>query len=171
MSQLYNTIASLSYTGDFRMQTGAEDPNKVTKLVETPGMLDLWDDMYSDTLDSLQDMGLLSVVKRNQSDERNITNNGNNGKQLEADFNDMAMRKQLVQLLPQRLHKQSNAIVGNACDLRSIHQGTSILRQELAKIVSPAAKTQSMKGFITAGPIKSWKYALAKFAKGRLEKK
>ena len=171
MSQLYNTIASLSYTGDFRMQTGAEDPNKVAKLVETPGMLDLWDDMYSDTLNNLQNMGLLSVIESNQSDDRNITITGNKGKQLEANFNDIAMRKQLVQHLPQRLQKHSNAIVDSDCNnLRSIHQGTSILRQELAKIVSPAAKTQSMKGFITAGPIKSWKYALAKFAKGRLKK-
>ena len=152
VSQLYNTIASLSYTGDFRMQTGAEDPNKVKKLVETPGMLDFWDDKYSDTLDNLQKLGLISV------------SNGSKGKQLKTNLTDVAIRKQLVQHLPRRLRKHSDSIAGSADN-----KGSSILREELANIVSPAAKSQSIKGFFTAGVVKSWKYALAKLKKGRIK--
>ena len=152
VSQLYNTIASLSYTGDFRMQTGAEDPNKVKKLVETPGMLELWDDKYSDTLDNLQKLGLISV------------SNGSKEKQLETNLSDVAIRKQLVQHLPSRLRKHSDSIAGSADN-----KGSSILREELANIVSPAAKSQSIKGFFTAGVVKSWRYALAKLKKGRIK--
>ena len=155
VSQLYNTIASLSYTGDFRMQTGAEDPNKVKKLVETPGMLDLWDNKYSDTLNNLQKLGLISV------------DSSSKGKQLETHLTDIAIRKQLVQHLPSRLRRHSDSIVGSSSNIGN--QGSVVLRQELANIVSPAAKSQSIKGFFTAGVIKSWRYALAKFAKGRIK--
>jgi len=150
-SQLYNTIASLSYTGDFRMQTGAEDPNKVKKLVETPGMLDLWDDKYLDTLDNLQKLGMISV--------------SNGSKDIETNLSDVAIRKQLVQHLPSRLRQHSDSIVGTS----SSTGNQAILRQELANIVSPAAKSQSIKGFFTAGVIKSWRYALAKLKKGRIK--
>mmetsp|Transcript_3167 Transcript_3167/g.7000 ORF Transcript_3167/g.7000 Transcript_3167/m.7000 type:complete len:484 (-) Transcript_3167:1317-2768(-) len=172
-SQLYNNIASLSYAGDFRMQTGAEDPDKVRKLVETPGMLDLWEKMYSDTLGNLQNSGLLSVVDSNKGDSvfvNHTNNHGSGGKHLETSFTDMAIRKQLVQNLPPRLRKHSDLIVGTGDSMDSIRQGSLVLRQELANIVSPAAKSQSIKGFFTAGVSKSWKYALAKFAKGRLRK-
>jgi translocator assembly and maintenance protein 41 len=157
-SKLYNTIAGLSYTGDFRMQTGAEDPNKIDKLVETPGMMERWGEKYSDTLENLQILGLLSVMNDIQSNH------------LETSLTDMAVRKHLVQNLPLRLRKHSDLIVGSQDSLESILRGGLVLRQELAKIVSPAAKSQSMKGLFTAGFVRSWKYALAKFAKGRLQK-
>ena len=162
LSQLYNTIASLSYTGDFRMETGAEDPNKVKKLVETPGMLDLWDKLYSDTLNNLQRSGLLSVVANDGFIKDNQQHH------LEINLDNMSTRKELMQNLPPRLRIHSDSIIGSSNNKVSIHQGSLALRQELANIVSPAAKSQSIKGFFTAGVVKSWKYALAKFAKGRL---
>ncbi|KAL7546786.1 hypothetical protein ACHAWF_010118 [Thalassiosira exigua] len=155
IGELYNTIASLSYEGDIRMQAGAEDPNKVKKLVETPGMADLWENTYSESLDELQTLGLISVVDGTDNKE------GGGCKRLECDFTNVAVRKQLVHNLPPRLRALSDCITGQ--------RGSSVLRNELAKIVSPAAKGQSMKGFFTAGPVKSWRYALAKFSKGRLQ--
>jgi translocator assembly and maintenance protein 41 len=149
---LYNTIAGLSYTGDFRMETGAEDPNKIDKLVETPGMLERWDEKYSDSLGNLQGLGLLSVVNDTQSTR------------LEVSLTDTAVRKHLAQNLPLRLRSHADLIVGS-------DDGGLILRQELAKIVSPAAKSQSMKGLFTAGVVRSWRYALAKLAKGGLRKR
>lgn len=157
--KLYATIASLSYTGDFRMQTGAEDPNKVAKLVETPGMLDLWERMYADTLNNLQEIGLLSMIKN--SDSSSSSEN-----EVEFDLCDVEVRKHLMDHLPPRLRKYSDTIVGSS----GISNGSIALRNELAKIVAPAARNQGLKGIFTAGPLKSWKYALAKFAKGRLKK-
>mmetsp|Transcript_14028 Transcript_14028/g.19928 ORF Transcript_14028/g.19928 Transcript_14028/m.19928 type:complete len:411 (+) Transcript_14028:39-1271(+) len=150
--QLYNTIAGISYAGDIRMQTGAEDPNKVKKLVETPGMQALWDGMYATIFSDMQSLGILT-----KDDVK-----------LELDFDDIAMRKQLILNLPKRL--QFDEIVGVASSKDSIHRGSELLRAELANIVAPAAKSQSIKGFFSAGVSKSFKYAMAKFAKGRLKK-
>jgi len=72
----------------------------------------------------------------------------------------------LVQNLPPRLRLHADQIVGAGDDSDSIRQGSLLLRKELANIVAPAAKSQSVKGFFTAGVAKSWKYAMAKFAKG-----
>ena len=174
--QLYSTIASLSYTGDFRMQTGAEDPNKVRKLVQTPGMLDLWEDLYFETLDRMQHLGLLSVM--NGSSDKNgmiveSLNHDTGGNHLEINLNDIAVRKQLMQYLPPRLRQHSDRIIGSVVEVVGTdpsEQGSLVLRQELTKIVAPAAKSQGIKGFFSAGISKSWKYALAKFAKGRLRK-
>ena len=159
MSELYTTIASLSYTGDFRMQTGAEDPNKVRKLVDTPGMLDLWETKYADTLKLLQEHGLLSLAtsREHEKDPR-----------IEFNPYDIEARKELMKYLPQRLYEHKDRILGldgQSC----IQQGSRVLRKELANIVAPAARSQGIKGIFTAGPVKSWKYAMAKFAKGRLK--
>ncbi|KAL7509698.1 hypothetical protein ACHAXN_006918 [Cyclotella atomus] len=156
-SKLYTTIASLSYTGDFRMQTGAEDPNKVTKLVETPGMLDLWDVKYANVFSSLQKIGLLSLTGDDK--ERTIEFNPHN----------FATRSQLMKQLPAKLRKHADQIIG-ADGQNCGNKGSVILRNELAKIVAPAARNQGIKGVFTAGPLKSWKYAIAKFSKGRLKK-
>lgn len=163
--QLYNTIASLSYTGDFRMRTGAEDPNKIKKLVETPGMIERWDELYSETLGNMQKLGILSVV----ADDNPLQDHGMS-RCLEISITDRSIRKQLAKYLPLRLQKYSDIIVGSDDRIESMQNGGAVLRQELANIVSPAAKSQSLKGFITAGVGRSCKYALAKFAKGRLRK-
>ena len=153
IGQLYNTIAGISYAGDIRMKTGAEDPNKVRKLVETPGMQALWDNMYLPIIAEMEKLGFLTK----------------NDAVLELDLNDIAMRKQLIRNLPKRLQLDEIVHV-TSNDEESINQGTERLRKELANIVAPAAKSQSMKGFFTAGVSKSFKYAMAKFAKGRLKK-
>mmetsp|Transcript_28379 Transcript_28379/g.60099 ORF Transcript_28379/g.60099 Transcript_28379/m.60099 type:complete len:510 (-) Transcript_28379:105-1634(-) len=187
--RLYNTIASLSYTGDFRMDTGAEDPNKVRKLVHTPGMLDLWERTYQETLESLEKIGLLSVVEMTDGDkddnatDETATANSSSMRALELDLCNYSTRKELMKNLPSKLQKYSEKVVGipkpgivnndiseNMVDDQSLTRGREILRQELANIVAPAARSQSIKGFFSAGVVKSWRYAMAKFAKGRLKK-
>jgi translocator assembly and maintenance protein 41 len=156
-SKLYATIASLSYTGDFRMETGAEDPNKVSKLVKTSGMLDLWEAKYADIFSSLQKLGLLSLI--GDSAERTI----------EFNPHDTATRSQLMKELPAKLRTHSEQIIG-VDGQNCLHKGSVILRNEIAKIVAPAARNQGIKGVFTAGSVKSWKYSMAKFSKGRLKK-
>lgn len=172
-SKLFGTIASLSYTGDFRMKTGAEDPNKVAKLVETPGMHDLWEQTYSESLQILHSEGLLSIVENAMEDGGGHTTNRGikTRRYLEFHPNDVAIRRQLIQYLPPRLQHHSDLIVGSSSsDVKSIRNGSLLLRNELANIVAPAAKSQGMKGFFTAGAVKSWNYAMAKFSKGRFRK-
>jgi translocator assembly and maintenance protein 41 len=159
-SKLYTTIASLSYTGDIRMQTGAEDPNKIKKLVDTPGMLDLWEAKYSDTLSSLQQLGLLSLTNELPNERDNY---------IKFDPLDPQTRKQLMKQLPPKLRRRSDQIIG-LDGQKCAQQGSIALRSELTYIVAPAARTQTIKGIFTAGPLKSWKYAMAKLQKGRLKK-
>jgi hypothetical protein len=44
------------------------------------------------------------------------------------------------------------------------------LSERLARIVAPAARYQSFKGIVTAGPQKAWKYAARKLSKGLLRR-
>ena len=58
-SQVYTQIAALSYTGDFRTAIGAEDPQKITKLVSAPGQLQRFHALYEQSLESLKTKGIL----------------------------------------------------------------------------------------------------------------
>jgi translocator assembly and maintenance protein 41 len=112
--EFYSKIASLSYTGDFRMQVGGEDPHKIAKLVQTPGQLERFHALYRGgdessssssssisrhddkdafthhgILQSFEQMGLLSI--------------GTNG--LEWDPSNMNGRNQFLQKLPPAVQK------------------------------------------------------------------
>jgi hypothetical protein len=71
--------------------------------------------------------------------------------------------------LPAKLRTHSEQIIG-VDGQNCSHKGSVILRNEIAKIVAPAARNQGIKGVFTAGSVKSWKYSMAKFSKGRLKK-
>jgi len=153
ISKLFSTIASLSYTGDPRMTAGAEDPNKVTNLVESAGMFQLWEDKYAATFDKLQKVGILSI-------DRSVDGT----RELQFLHGDNSTRRQLVANLPARLQDRSDEIA-------STSTGSLFLRKEISKIVAPAARSQSMKGLLTAGPVKSWNYVAAKLMKGLLRRR
>ncbi|EJK45919.1 hypothetical protein THAOC_35442 [Thalassiosira oceanica] len=153
MSELFRTIASLSYTGDPRMTAGAEDPNKVTNLVKSAGMFRLWENKYAATFDKLQKVGILSI-------DRSVDGT----RKLQFLLGDTGTRKQLVANLPVRLQDRADEIA-------STSTGSMFLRKEIANIVAPAARSQSMKGLLTAGPIKSWNYIAAKLLKGLLRRR
>lgn len=56
---LYETIASLSYAGDFRMAV-AENPHKIRQLVHSPGQLERFEKLYQPSLQRLEEQGVLS---------------------------------------------------------------------------------------------------------------
>jgi len=157
-SSLYRQIAALSYTGDFRMQMGGEDPQKLDKLVQAPGQLQRFQDLYRPILKSYETSGLLSV---SHSSSNNV------GGGLEWDSNDSSTISYLRQQLPQSLREDNTATA--ASNNRVI--GHDALAKALEAIVAPAARNQSLKGVFTLGFRKSIQYASAKLSKGLLSRK
>lgn len=125
---VYQQIAQLSYAGDFRTKLGAEDPNKIHKLVHSPGQLQRFDELYKDSLRDMEQAGLVSVV---------------DGTRIEY-----SVCGEFYHRLPARFAMDVN------------------LRASLARIVASAARTQSLKGIVTAGFVRSAQYAVAKLSKG-----
>ncbi len=165
----YTQIAALSYTGDFRMQVGGEDPQKIQKLVETPGQLERFHTLYREEnewsskgiLQPFEDLGMISI--------------GTDG--LEWDPYDISGRTQWIQKLPPGVKKPllvpstttSRQGSSNPVQNHLIQQQQS-LAKVLESIVAPAARHQSLKGLLTFGLRKSIQYGSAKLAKGLFRK-
>jgi mitochondrial translocator assembly and maintenance protein 41 len=135
--EVYAKIASLSYTGDPRMTARAEDPQKISKLVNGPGQKVRWNELYQDAANHLQKQGILDHASTDWKWDSTP-----------------AAQKYLWQQLPKRFQ---------------VEQQSAALHKALKATVSRSSRYQSMKGLITAGPIKSWKYAMRKLSKGLLK--
>jgi hypothetical protein len=122
------------------VSVGAEDPQKIQKLVHSNGQLQRWNDLYKDSLKRLISSGVMSVV-----DDEHVEINL-----------DESTRDELRRRLP--LHVQQRYV-----------STTNNLHQSLTSIVAPAARNQTIKGVVTAGIIKSGQYALDKLKKGILK--
>jgi translocator assembly and maintenance protein 41 len=144
LTELYGAISSLSYTGDFRMQVGAEDPSKIRKLVDSPGQLDRFHQLYNKAaLQPLIKQGVISYDTTQQS--------------ISWNPKDPSSIQHLWQQLPPKL--------------QCLRTNNADLQQALHSIVAPAARYQSFKGLWTAGLAKSTRYAAAKLAKGVFRRK
>lgn len=131
-SMLFGQIAALSYTGDPRVAAGAEDPDKIAKLVENQGR---WKRLY----EPIRREHFSSLV----SD------------QWEWESQNPLARRELQERLPW------TSYCGDS---------RAGLTRKLSSIVGPAARYQSMKGFVTAGPRTSLQYAYRKLSKGLLRR-
>lgn len=146
-TQVYAQIAQLSYTGDFRVAYGAEDPQKITRLVQGPGQLQRFQALYAEAAATLQERGILSI----ESSTTTIDPKGTIDKDTttthwtwDASPSSLAFLQSQIPLPPPPYH--------------------------LHKIVAPAARYQSFKGIVTAGPSRAWKYAIRKLTKGLLKR-
>jgi translocator assembly and maintenance protein 41 len=152
-SRVWTTLAGLSYAGDLRMQLSAENPNKVSNLVSSPGSMQRFRDLYGDSVQALQREGILSVKAPDGAPPQAQS-------WWSWDASPSACRH-LARLLPLRLR--------HAARQNTTHSNRTSLRAELRSIVAPAARYQSLKGLVTAGP--SWgtafRYVARKFRKGR----
>jgi translocator assembly and maintenance protein 41 len=155
-ANVYQQIASLSYTGDFRTAVGAEDPLKISKLVESPGQLQRFRDLYAASADNLCQAGLLSIDSQNQT--------------WTWDASSPAARARLWRALPPNLRQLGDNDNSNE-DPNEAPSACFALAAALPAIVAPAARYQSFKGLFTAGASKSFKYAVRKLSKGLTSKK
>lgn len=166
---LYKSIAGLSYIGDPRMALGAEDPNKVNKLVSSFGQYDRFQKLYNGQLSQLEKKGMISRTTHLQSDV------------IEINLNDPATLRELHSNMPQRVQSQTMAqfspLIGRKMNNTSESIGwddvclfSSQLSNTLGRIIRHPAHVQSMKGIVTAGFAKSLQYVSAKLSKGILRK-
>ena len=162
-SSFYQQISSLSYTGDFRMKVGGEDPQKISKLVQAPGQMKRFHSLYKPILSDLyQKAGVISTSTSTSMDNGGDSCIGG----LEWDSNDPSTISYLQQQLPQSIQRRLGDSLSKNYNNR--HDNVQVvLATMLAGIVSPGARNQSFKGIFTLGIRKSIQYAKAKLLKGR----
>ncbi|KAG7351014.1 ribosomal large subunit pseudouridine synthase B [Nitzschia inconspicua] len=136
-------VASLSYTGDFRMQVGGEDPQKLNKLVAAPGQMLRFQQIYRPYLERFETDDAVTVC----SDAINWDDSNPDT----LDYFQSHLPASIKDHLP---------IASNA------NHVAAALSAALAARVAPAARHQSLKGIATLGLGKSLQYASAKLSKG-----
>ncbi|GMM28396.1 putative phosphatidate cytidylyltransferase [Martiniozyma asiatica (nom. inval.)] len=141
--ELYMVIAGLSYMGDPRMN-GGENPDKVRNIVDN--QYELFGYLYKDII---EDMGDFVV-------------NINDGDVLKVNM-DEAKLLDVVESLPAVFKERVASINHASLKMR--------LEAAIVQTVSGAALLQSIKGILTAGVVRGYRYALAKRSKYNKHKK
>ena len=147
LTKLFEQIAALSYQGDPRITFRGEDPNKVNKLVHSPGQFSRFSSLYQHPLSDLSENGILNLNLTQPSDSSKLDG------VIQLDYRDVSLKKHLFNLLPPQFRSLENAPV-------------ETLGYAFSGIVAHGAWRQTMKGLLTAGAVKSVKYAAAKVMKG-----
>lgn len=153
-SDLFIKITSLSYSGDFRMTFG-EDKGKVWKIVH-PNMSH-FQELYGPVI----------------GNEKNVHWNGSSGK-FEQDVSRSTLLHHL-NLLPEQVTRRiiaSSPHLYEGKDTRTMYETVietgdhkRIVAQGIADIVKKSSWSQSLKGTLTAGLVKSTKYSYSKVKK------
>jgi mitochondrial translocator assembly and maintenance protein 41 len=150
--ELYTSVVSLSYRGDVRMAVG-ENPHKISNIVKAPGNLDRFHSMYSAGIKTLSDGGYLRVKRLSDS-----------GQPIEFS-QDLQRHKALVQEhLPGSIKNLMDSYSGPT-------KGPAAALRVAEQIVRTYSFRQTVKGFISLGPITAIAYAARKLVKnlrGRL---
>jgi hypothetical protein len=120
INNLFEIIAGLSYIGDPRLAAGAEDPGKVSKLVNSNGQLERFKSLYQYQISNLEQQGVISTgtgigtgtgkdtdtgCHDSNSQPKSI---GDNNKEvfIEVDVHDWAVRRKLLSDLPKNIQYQ-----------------------------------------------------------------
>lgn len=156
--QLYSAIASLSYNGDPRMWFG-EDKNKINNIVS--GQLDRFNQLY------------MPIIRLNHNFKDMVL--WNEGKKtFTQDLSPKAVLKNL-KCLPHnvrqsicRTHGPEARTIETDVALASASRSINcdkIVSMAIASIVRRSSTSQSLKGLLTAGFVKSLKYTQRKLVK------
>lgn len=131
---LFLSIASLSYLGDPRVKLRGEDPNKVRNIVDN--QYDQFDKLYS------------PVISQYLSQMVQVTD-------VDGGISvDVSKMPEMVSQLPEQFQRRMDSHLG-----RNVAEKA---KKAVEKTVASAALVQSAKGIITAGVLRSWRYAKAK---------
>lgn len=141
LQDLYEKICSLSYMGDSRKSFKAEDPRKIQKLAS--GSKEHFDREYT-----------------NKTDLFTVSKNGI----LKIDY---AKTLESMSNLPNNLYEKIVDEIGNKRIEDSIPTIRKVIVDYLTTIIKKSSMAQTLKGLKTTGPIKSIRYAVEKFKKGR----
>ena len=157
-SQLYKTITSLSYNGDPRMWFG-EDKNKVGNIVTK--QMDRFDQLY------------LPIIRMSPAFRESVHFNETK-RVLSQDCSPNVIFRNLKSL-PKNVRRRLCETYGRQartfeCDvvLSSLSRNINcdkVLAKVLASIVLRSSSSQSVKGLLTAGLLKSLKYSQRKLIK------
>ena len=148
-STVYQRIAGLSYSGDFRMAVGAEDPRKTSKLVHSAGQMARWDTLYRPAMEVLQREGILSVAP--------VGSNANAGS-IDDSLWTWDTSPHAIAHIASRLPSRFQHLAAHP----------ALLSAALTAVVAPAARYQAIKGLVTGGSLSTtWRYATRKLSKGR----
>eukprot|EP01038_Epipyxis_sp_PR26KG_P005840 gene5840-8057_t len=142
-TELFLSIASLSYIGDPRMTIG-ENPKKVQNLVLP--IVDYYEELYKEPLSRLS-----------------FVSNSNNEKIYSQDISSQK-RWELTSKLPLNLSKVLS-VSARELYLHKRPPSSSIIRSALSSIVARSATTQSIKGLLSIGVINTAAYIIAKMKK------
>lgn len=188
--QLYITIAGLSYMGDPRMSTFTENPHKVTNIVDN--QVSNFRRLYSPLIEQLPNLSFAhgstwesEPVATHLTQDMDPVRRGNMVCRLPKAFRELLyfqyQRKyQIPNLEFQKMIGRSDVDevrskkAGGEFEQR-IGKDVENIRKEVGAVIKRTVKwpstTQSLKGVLTAGPVKSLHYLGEKVAKFRSSKK
>ncbi|KAK9381411.1 mitochondrial matrix Mmp37 [Kockiozyma suomiensis] len=178
---LYTTIAAISYTGDPRMQVGAENPQKVSNIVSN--QMQHFHRLYAPLIDTLPNIQLSGAYDSFPPDssislkqDMDPVRRGNMVARLPPAFKHKIYSRyaSLLGIDPSRYDQSAEPgivprLVGSEFDqMIASHES---LVQEVSRIIVHTVKwpaaVQSAKGVATAGLVKGIKYLGEKMAKRR----
>ncbi|KAB7495708.1 Phosphatidate cytidylyltransferase, mitochondrial [Armadillidium nasatum] len=153
--QLYTTIAGLSYSGDFRMQIG-EDQNKVQNIVL--GQMEEFRQLYLPLLRDLKDFVIVDYTKATGQQDISAS----------TKLFHLSMLPKMLQLEIAKEWIRN----GRIQDLEDVVRAAALdpdtndlIFKGVTNIVQKSSFSQSAKGILTAGIIKSIIYSVSKLKK------
>ena len=191
---LYATIAGISYTGDPRMAYGSENPQKVANIVRH--QLTNFRQLYAPLIDTLPNVAFVDAAcaKRGWAQDARVNARlrqdmdprprGNMVRRLPRAFRKrlyfaFQARYQIPQvefdaMLAASADEEAGEIKrrqGGPFERRVASETPEVLRGELRSVIEKTVKwpstVESVKGFLTAGVGRSWRYMQEKRAKSK----
>lgn len=158
--ELYETITGLSYNGDIRMTVG-EDQNKIKNIVEAS--MENFRELYEPLFNAREHYHwnkTEGIIEQSLSTSSRI----HHLNLLPKELTDELVTQGNIDLR----HRDAEEVIralSHDCHCRYL------IRDSLAKIVKRSSFRQTVKGFLTAGLVKSVRYSFAKVLKMRRSSK